>query len=339
MVISASPEEVVKAAQKRVTLHQIPPTAKRFSRFFYKTWYCYQIARKIDADIYQFHDLELVFYGILLAIQGKKVIYDVHEDVPQHVLTKAWIPNWLRIVVSYLTSITEYIAAKWFVSVVTATPYIQQRFAKFNSRAIDINNYPILEEFDLSNDWATKKTEICYVGGISEHRGIKEMLAALSLTQSNVLMNLAGPFETPKLEQDTKELEQWNKVNYFGVVDRYGVKEIIQRSVVGLVVLHAISNYIDARPVKMFEYMAAGIPVIASNFPLWKAIVEGSQCGICVDPTKPTEIAAAIDHLIANPNEAQVMGINGREAVRSRYNWVIEERKLLDLYNELSNDS
>jgi glycosyltransferase involved in cell wall biosynthesis len=105
--------------------------------------------------------------------------------------------------------------------------------------------------------------------------------------------------------------------------------------VAGLVTLHPVINYLDALPVKMFEYMAAGIPVIASDFPLWREIVLGNQCGLCVDPMDPTAIAKAIDFLVIHPAEARQMGENGRRAVLERYNWSVEQAKLLTYYKNL----
>jgi glycosyltransferase involved in cell wall biosynthesis len=85
----------------------------------------------------------------------------------------------------------------------------------------------------------------------------------------------------------------------------------------------------------MFEYMAAGVPVIASHFPLWRQIVEGNACGICVDPLDPQAIAGAIDYLATHPEDAERMGRNGQRAVAAKYNWNIEEQKLLDFYAAL----
>jgi glycosyltransferase involved in cell wall biosynthesis len=99
--------------------------------------------------------------------------------------------------------------------------------------------------------------------------------------------------------------------------------------------LHPVINYLDALPVKMFEYMAAGIPVIASDFPLWREIVLGNQCGLCVDPMDPASIAKAIDYLMLHFDEARQMGENGRRAVLARYNWSVEEAKLLSYYKNL----
>ena len=89
----------------------------------------------------------------------------------------------------------------------------------------------------------------------------------------------------------------------------------------------------------MFEYMSAGIPVIASNFPLWQDVVEGNDCGVCVDPMKPESIAKAIDYLVASPDRACEMGKNGKNAVLAKYNWPVEEAKLLNFYDALISEA
>ena len=88
-------------------------------------------------------------------------------------------------------------------------------------------------------------------------------------------------------------------------------------------------------PLKMFEYMAAGIPVIASNFKLWKSIVEENNCGICVDPQNHKEITSAVEKLLKNPEIANEMGKNGQKIVKEFYNWKNEEKKLITFYKSL----
>ena len=127
----------------------------------------------------------------------------------------------------------------------------------------------------------------------------------------------------------------WQKVDFLGYVDREGINRTLNSSVAGLVVLHPTISYIDSLPVKMFEYMCAGIPVIASDFPLWRSIIDNAQCGLCVDPLETQEIADAIDYLVTHPEEARAMGENGRKSVIERYNWSIEEAKLFDFYDQV----
>lgn len=332
LVINATTQDVANAATKGVKVHPMTPPFGRFSRIFKQTWRCYKIGRQLNADIYHLHDPELIPYGMLLSLAGKQVIYDVHEDLPQDILSKDWIPLWARKMISTAAATLEYIGARWFFSVVTATPFIAERFRSFNPQALAVNNFPILGELDAAASWEAKLDEICYVGGIGKSRGIREAVKALELVQSAVRLNLAGQYAERAVEVEVKKATGWSRVNELGFLDRVGVRDVLGRSVAGLVTLHPIINYLDALPVKMFEYMAAGIPPIASNFALWREIVEGNNCGLCVDPLDPVAIAKAIDYLVTHPEEARQMGENGRRAVMTKYNWSIEEKKLLDFY-------
>ncbi len=102
-----------------------------------------------------------------------------------------------------------------------------------------------------------------------------------------------------------------------------------------MAILHPEPNYIESFPTKLLEYMAAGLPVIASNFPLWKEIIEGNNCGLTVNPLNPREIAKAVEYLLEQSDEARKMGENGRKAVVEKYNWETESRKLIAVYEDL----
>jgi glycosyltransferase involved in cell wall biosynthesis len=307
----------------------------RLSRMTHTVWSIYSQARRLNADIYHFHDPELMPIGLLLRIQGKKVIYDVHEDVPRDILTKEWIPQYLRRLLSYIIEFLENYAAAQLSAVVTATPHINQRFIKINKHSIDIKNYPIKAELypDIANT-DRDRNAICYIGGINKNRGIFDILEAIS--QSRVKLLLAGSFDRNEERDKAITLAGWENVRELGYIDRQGVIETLQQSMAGLVVLHPTIAYLNALPIKMFEYMSAGIPVIASNFPLWREIIESERCGICVDPQDRMAIAAAIKWISTHPIEARKMGENGRKAVEKKYNWEEESKALLNLYSELS---
>ena len=193
----------------------------------------------------------------------------------------------------------------------------------------------MISEFDAAVLWTDKQNEVCYVGGIGTIRGVRELIRACEVLRSPARLNLAGRFSEPRVEVEVKLYPGWERVNELGFLDRFGVREVLSRSVAGVVTLHPTINYLDSLPVKMFEYMSSGIPVIASHFPLWRAIIEGNQCGLCVDPLDPKAIANAIDFMIDNPDRARQMGENGKRAVLGKYNWAAEEKKLISFYQSL----
>lgn len=309
------------------------PFKNRFHRIYKAPKVALLAALQLNADVYHFHDPELLRIATALKKAGKKVIYDVHEDVPRQIIGKYWIPKLFRIPISNVFEFYENRIAAKLDGIITATPFIRDRFLKINSNTIDINNFPILEEFDMNQEPNYSSKQVCYIGGIETVRGIKEMIDALEFTPYS--LTLAGKFSSMALEQEMKAKQQWYKVDFKGFLNRAEIKNTLQQSMAGLVTLHPIINYIDALPVKMFEYMAAGIPVIASDFPLWRSIVSESHCGTVVDPLNPKAIAAAITFYIEHPHIAKEQGANGKNAIRTKYNWNVEKEKLFQFYKKI----
>ncbi len=306
----------------------------RLSRMTKTVRRVYQKALELDADVYHLHDPELIPVGLKLKKRGKKVIFDSHEDLPKQLLAKPYLNCITKFVLSNAFALYERWACPKFDAIVTATPFIRDKFLTTNNNTVDINNFPLLEELANTVTWADKRNEVVYVGGIEKIRGIEQVVEALDLIDG-VRLNLAGKFSEKAIEDKVKAFKGWGKVNELGFLNRAEISNILAKSKVGLVTLHPVINYRDALPVKMFEYMAAGIPVVASNFPLWCGIIEGAKCGVCVDPMNSQSIADTILYLMENPAGAEKMGRNGRQAVEKNYNWLIEKKKLFKLYEEL----
>ena len=319
-----------------ITIWDIGKPRNRIVRLLFFRSKMIKKALELDAEVYHFHDPELIFLGGALIRRGKKVIYDVHEDVPRQLLSKPYLPKLVRQVISRGVEIVENRYARLFTGIVAATPFIRDRFLKLNPRVITVQNFPLLDEFiqQTSEMLLPKKKSVCYVGGISKVRGIKNMVLAMQYVKG-VTLTLGGKFESASLLDECKSLDGWEKVQYLGFLNRSQVNTTLKESVAGLVVLEPIPNYLDSIPVKMFEYMAAGIPLIASDFPYWRELLQGTDCVQFVDPLNPESIALAIDELVRDRDRAEKMGSAGQNAVYEEFNWNIEEKKLHELYSAL----
>ena len=311
-----------------------PRSGHRLARMTSTVLEVYRRARALRADLCHFHDPELMSAGLLLARSGVPVVYDVHEDVAATVLDKPWIRKRLRRPTARLVAAIEPAAANRLAGVVAATPAIAERFSGCRCEVVTVNNFPELGEFqNVDRPDVPGTPAVCYVGAMTPIRGIDVMVDAIARTDARLL--LAGQFDPPGLADRLRASPGWSQVEHVGRLGRLQVTELFARATAGIVVFKPASNHLRAQPTKLFEYMAAALPVIASDFPLWRDIVEGANCGICVDPLSSDALADAIRWVVAHPDEAREMGENGRRAVGSTYNWERESQKLTALYRRL----
>ncbi|QCI11301.1 glycosyltransferase family 4 protein [Pseudomonas putida] len=319
-----------------VGIHDVGASAGRLNRMMVATRKVYDKALELDAQIYHFHDPELLPVGLRLKLKGKKVIFDAHEDLPKQLMGKPYLNGLSKFLLSNLFKVIERVICKRFDVIITATPFITEKFKSINPASYTVSNFPMIGELACGEiDWSKKEKEVSYIGGIAAIRGISQVVSAMSYVKSGVRLQLGGRFSESLVEKSAKADEGWSHVDELGFVSREGVRDALSRSVGGIVTFLSAPNHIDAQPNKMFEYMSAGVPVIASNFPLWRQIIEGNGCGLCVDPMDPEKIAAAIDYLVEHPAEAEAMGRRGQRSVQEKYNWSIEEKVLLGIYAKL----
>ncbi len=318
-----------------IQIHDVGRAKSRLNRFLKTTKAIYEKGFQLNADVYHFHDAELIPSGMKLKKKGKKVIYDTHEDLPRQLMSKHYINYFLRKPLSVIIEWYEDYAAKKFDFVITATPHIQNRFVELNKASLDVNNYPLLSELNTEAvNWDKKKNEVCYIGSITQIRGLEEVIDAME-TLEGIKLNLAGSFSPQSFKKNLESRKGWKKTNFLGQINREEVKRILRESQVGIVTFLPFANHTNSQPNKLFEYMAQGIPLVASNFDLWRAIIEKVDCGICIDPSDSNAISGAIQVLLSDKSRAKQMGENGRNAVLATYNWESEERKLIQIYQEL----
>src|SRR5579862_49769 len=328
------------ASEGGVRIRGLGSAKGRMSRMLWAPWKMYREALRQNAAIYHFHDPELLLVGVLLRLKGKQVIYDAHEDVSADIAVKHYLPGFVRGPVARMVSALEKMCVRKFSGVVTATTPIAERFRGINSRTVVVHNYPELAELASPSDrpWSSRKMAVAYVGSIAADRGAGEMVKAMALlpgSSAEVSLELAGHFSPASLQDELANLPGWEKVRVHGVLGRPEVAKLLGEVRAGLVVLSATPGFLHSAPIKLFEYMSAGIPVIASDFSGFREIVVGRECGQVVDAADPKKIAEAIDYLLANPGEAEQMGQRGRRAVEEKYNWASEEQKLLKLYEDV----
>jgi glycosyltransferase involved in cell wall biosynthesis len=290
-------------------------------------------ARRLQADIYHFHDPELLPWGLLLRFSGARVVYDAHEHLPDNILSKHYLSDALRRPVSLIAGRCELLAVRGLSATVAATPYILQRLRRVRTLSAGVYNFPLESELSATASWNSREAQACYVGGISVNRGVREMLAAAERCQTRIV--LAGPLWDGLTLQQAASMPGWSRVDYRGVLPRDQVAGLLRRSRVGIVTLLPTPAHINALPIKMFEYMAAGVAVVASDFPLWREIVGGTDSGLCVDPSDPAAIAAAVDRLASDAEVGARCGGNGARAVAGEFNWSTQARKLLELYQQM----
>jgi len=313
------------------------PRGGRLSRAVSGNRRAFALLRRLKPDIVHFHDPELIPLGLLLKLFGHKVIYDVHEDLPRQIASKHWIPGPLRAPAALAVSAAEGLAALTFDAIVAATPKIAARFPR--AKTTIVQNFPIASEMDLGG-WRTQQSNppaFAYIGGIARVRGCSEIVSALALLNQThpAKLLMAGTFIPEAFGRELQALAGCQHVEFLGHLTREGVRDTLGTARAGLVTLYPEPNYIESYPVKMFEYMAAGLPVIASDFPLWRSIIEGAGCGLLADPQDPAAIAAHMRWVLDNPDEAAAMGARGRKAVEAGYKWDSEAVKLLSAYERV----
>lgn len=289
---------------------------------------------RTKASIFHLHDPELVWAVPILRLLGKKVIYDAHEDLPSQMLNKPYLGKSARRAAGVFAHLVVLLS-KSSNHTIAATEKIAERYSP--TRVSVVHNFPPLRDPGaLLAAPSERPASLVYVGVLSTERGLVQMAQTIGMAEFPASWKLivAGTGQ-PAVLKSLESLPTWNDVQYHGLVSPLAARDLVEHARVGIVVLQRTPAYIDSLPTKMFEYMAAGIPTIASDFPLWREIIERYDCGTLVDETSPEAIAAAVRRYADDPELMNRHGANALRAAREEVNWQNEESTLIGVYKRL----
>lgn len=292
----------------------------------------------IDADIYHFHDPELLPFGIKLKKLGKKVVFDSHELTRQQIAVKPYLPAVIARAASWVYAKYENRVLKTIDGIVFPC-LINDKYPLPGRNKVLLNNLPRLEElYDKYNENEEKLYDVGMAGSLTYNRGITHMIHAIN--SAGCTACIGGNFDSKEYEDEIKRMAS-DKIAFPGYLNREQVLDLVQKTRVGCSVLLNIGQYANMGNLstKVYEFMSMAVPVIISDTPYNVAMVEKYKFGLCVDPENITEYKDAIRFLLDNPDIAKELGMNGRHAVKETFNWEKEFQNLLSLYETILGDS
>lgn len=296
-----------------------------------------QIALKIDADLYHLHDPELLPYAYLLKKRGKSVVFDSHENYVEQIKTKEYLPFGLAIVVSKIYDIFS----RWIFKKIDGLTYpgdgSKTYFDDLCDYVTTTDNLPWLDELYNKYDIDSIKdhNSACYIGGLDESRGLREMIKASY--DANCKLYLAGSFSSSEYQTSIQKMPEYKCVEYLGMLNRDGIVNLLNSTSIGFCTLLNVGQYykMNNLPTKIYEYMSMSLPVIMSDSAYNISFNDKHCIGICVNPSDIDQFSEAIRFILDNDDFAKKCGSNGRELISEKYCWDIEQYHLIDMYNTI----
>lgn len=318
-----------------IQIHALPSENSRLRRAALGNVRIWKILSKVEPDLLHVHDPELIPLALLWrALKRRPAIYDAHEDLPKDVLGKAYLPMYARRIIAMFARVLEWVAGRWLSMIVAATPAIANNYP--TGKVVTIENFPWLSSFSTITPLATSTPRnIVYVGGLSRERGAFEIFSAVeaSTLKPPLTLTIAGPVSA--------EIAQALRGNPKSVITHVGnlpVSEVpgfISHGIAGLVLFLPLPNHLESQPTKLFEYMAAGRPFVASNFTYWMNLFGPFDCGLFVDPSDPMAIRDAMEVLANDIPMAEAMGQRGRTALERFFTFETQATELRRAVEEL----
>jgi len=312
-----------------VRLVALPRRASRLSRMLLGPIDVLRALLREQPGLVHAHDPELIpvltVWGL---VTRRPTIYDAHEDLSKQVMGKPYIPVRLRPLVARAASLLERLADLRMDAIVCATPAIARNFS--SHKVFLVQNFPWLRDFAVAHPIEeSTPTAVSYVGGVARERGGMEMLTAIDEAGTDRSPSpelvVAGPL-TAEMQQSVSTAS--DRVSYLGVLPASELQTVIESSRAGLVLFHPLPNHLECQPTKLFEYMAAARPFIASDFSFWRELLAEHDCGLFIDPLDVGAVVEAVNTLLSDPALAREMGDRGRAAMARHFTFEGQEPSL-----------
>lgn len=319
-----------------VQLHDVGKSGSRFARIVTAPFRVLVKAYRLKADLYHFHDTELIFAALCLRLFGKQVVFDVHENIPMQILTKPYLPAYAKRPLQAATRLLNRLAAKQFALILAETSYAPM-YQDLGARYVVVMNMPDLTFFEPFRVMQrAHNNEIFYIGGVSKVRGLLCILDALMLLRKQGIafrMHFIGSLYHN--EDLSRYASIMDAVEFHGRMELEQGYALSRRCDVGLSIMLPVENYLHSYSTKVFEYMAVGLPVIVSDFALYDDVVKQTGAGLCIDPHSPEALASAIETILIDRQKALRMGEAGVAHAQKTFNWEHERAKLLAFYDDM----
>jgi glycosyltransferase involved in cell wall biosynthesis len=301
------------------------------------SWHAAILALSERADVYHVHDPELLVPFQIARLARGRLFFDMHENLPKAILAKDWIPAVLRPAISRFICALQRLLLFRIPVVFAETSYrADYAWVKEWETVLNYTRLDVLKPSSASPDLS----RIAYFGAITSQRGVDVVLEALRLIRQNgrrITLELVGGVESDYADHIRGFAGRHDlNVRLRGYLPMDEACSIINQCGLGLALLQPWPNYVDSYPTKIFDYMAMGVPVLTSDFPLYRTVVDGSGCGLCVDPTRPDLVAAGMLSILDRPEEIANMARRGLAAVQRDYNWDTQAAKLFDFYDRVA---
>ncbi|MCB0375136.1 MAG: glycosyltransferase, partial [Sinomicrobium sp.] len=309
----------------------------RPGRFVTGSFKALRFLRKTKADILHFHDPELLFVALIMRMAGRNVIFDMHENLPLEILTKGYIPKIFRVSLSKMVRLLQRFILRYMDVIFAEESYVKY-FSSVKRKEV-ILNFPMAALVTGAVPEKRPDFTLGYMGYVNTERGALITLKAIQTLRTNNIP-VRAVFIGPCAKEVTgariyKEAVKEGWAEFTGRMNPRDGWAVMAQCHVGCAILQKSPNFIESYPTKLFEYMLLELPIIVSDFPLYRSIIEDAKCGIPVAPDSEEEIRNAVTWLKEHPHEAGIMGHCGKKTAIAKYNWESEYGKLIAFYGKI----